>query len=408
MTLPANQESPYGLTCRRLPALSSLALLFAAVGCGMSGAPQPPSLRLPETVNDLTAVRAGDTVLLNWTMPKKTTDHLTLTSQIRGPISVRVCAKLPGSDVCQTEGESSFAPDAEASYAATLPDVEAHGRPHPLMYYVELRNRSGQSAGLSNSAVIAAGQAPAAVEGFSADVRADGVTLHWKADGVDKSSAVRLHRMLVSVPAPMAKKLEAKPTAGTPAENPIRTFGAAGTSSEPVLRDLLVSPSDAPGSLSGALDKTAHFGEVYEYTAQRVQELKLDGKSLELDGAISKPIRVDVVDTFPPAVPQGLVAVAAPADNSSGTGATIDLSWQPDTEGDLAGYIVYRTTDGESADGQSESWSRISGPQPLTGPAFRDTQVKPGQGYRYTVTAIDQGGHESKHSPEAQETVPSS
>jgi fibronectin type 3 domain-containing protein len=39
-------------------------------------------------------------------------------------------------------------------------------------------------------------------------------------------------------------------------------------------------------------------------------------------------------------------------------------------------------------------------------PAFHDAQVRPGHTYRYAVTAIDQGGHESARSTETQETVP--
>jgi fibronectin type 3 domain-containing protein len=78
---------------------------------------------------------------------------------------------------------------------------------------------------------------------------------------------------------------------------------------------------------------------------------------------------------------------------------TIDLSWQPDTEEDLAGYIVYRA----ESDGD---WKRISGAQPLTGPAYRDAAVEAGHSYRYAVSAIDLTGHESKRSAEAQETVP--
>ena len=44
------------------------------------------------------------------------------------------------------------------------------------------------------------------------------------------------------------------------------------------------------------------------------------------------------MDTFPPAVPVGLMAVAGV--NS------IELAWQRNTEDDFAGYQVYRSTDG--------------------------------------------------------------
>jgi fibronectin type 3 domain-containing protein len=145
------------------------------------------------------------------------------------------------------------------------------------------------------------------------------------------------------------------------------------------------------------LDHTARFGESYEYTAQRVKPISVDGpdgqKSLELAGEVSASVHVDVVDTFPPAVPQGLVAVLVPEEK------TIDLSWQPDTEEDLAGYVVYRAE-------SSGDWKRVSGAQLLTGPAYRDATVEAGHSFRYAVTAIDLTGHESKRSAEAQESVP--
>ena len=95
----------------------------------------------------------------------------------------------------------------------------------------------------------------------------------------------------------------------------------------------------------------------------------------------------------------GLVAVAAAGEN--GAGPAIDLSWQPNTEADLAGYVVYR----REGDG---GWQRVSPATPVVEPAFHDPQVQPGHTYRYAVSAVDNGGHESTRSAEAQETVPQS
>ena len=124
----------------------------------------------------------------------------------------------------------------------------------------------------------------------------------------------------------------------------------------------------------------------------------MDGQTVELAGPLSDPIRVEAIDTFPPAVPTGLAAVATAADSAAGL--SIDLSWLPIAEADLAGYAVYRR-EGDGA------WSRISPQQPVVGPGFHDPHVQPGHTYRYAVTAIDQLGHESARSEEAKETVPS-
>ena len=131
--------------------------------------------------------------------------------------------------------------------------------------------------------------------------------------------------------------------------------------------------------------------------AQRVARVKVDGAVLELDGAFTQPVRVDAADVFPPAVPTGLAAVALAGEN--GGPPAIDLSWQPDTEADLAGYVVYRR------EGTGD-WQRISPEQPVVGPAFHDAHVQAGHTYRYAVSAVDQSGHESVRSAQAEETVP--
>jgi hypothetical protein len=93
------------------------------------------------------------------------------------------------------------------------------------------------------------------------------------------------------------------------------------------------------------------------------------------------------------------VAVAIAPVN--GAEVAVDLSWQPDSETDIAGYAVYRR-EGEN------TWQRISPAEPLVGPAFHDAHVEPGHTYHYAVSAIDESGHESARSAEAQETVPES
>jgi hypothetical protein len=355
----------------RITAWYVLALCLTGIGlagCGTPGAPQPPSLKLPERVSDLAAVRAGNSVTLSWKMPRKTTDHLL----IKGPVKVQVCRR-EGTGVCQPVGEVSFAPQVEGAFQEALPASLSAGKPRQLDYFVELKSPKGRSAGLSNPASVLAGTAPGAIAGLKAEVRADGVALHWDAG---QSGTVRLHRKLLTPPAPGKK----------PANSLMQP------ETEPVLRDLFVD-APAAGQVAGALDHTARFGESYEYTVQRVERINVDGATLELAGENSAPIRVDVADTFPPAVPQGLVAVLVSEEK------TIDLSWQPDTEEDLAGYIVYRA----ESDGD---WKRISGVQPLTGPAYRDAAIEPGHSYRYAVSAIDLTGHESKRSAEALESVP--
>lgn len=352
-----------------------------AVGCGTPGAPMPPSLKLPDLVTNLSAVRTGNQVALTWKMPRKNTDKLLL----KGNIPARVCRKLENA-VCEpVPGNLSFQPGVDATFTETLLPALASGQPRALTYFVELLSPKGRSAGLSNPARVVAGVAPSPVAGLKAHLRKQGAVLEWAADSANEPhTVIRLHRTLLTPPVAAAK--------------PAAKDGLLAVPKEPVEMSLL---ADEPAS-GHVLDKTIHFGQTYEYRAQRVAMLEVEGEKVELAGPLSAPVKVEAIDTFPPAVPAGLAAVATAPDSSSPgspTGPSIDLSWLPVPDADLAGYLVYR----REGDGE---WQRISPAQPVVGPAFHDADVKPGHSYRYAVTAIDQGGHESARSTEAAETVP--
>jgi fibronectin type 3 domain-containing protein len=141
------------------------------------------------------------------------------------------------------------------------------------------------------------------------------------------------------------------------------------------------------------MDTSALFNQRYRYVLERVAMLQLSGQSVEVQGPASGAIEVSTTDTFPPAVPEGLVAVADAA------ASAIDLSWSPDSDSDLAAYHVYRR------DVQAGSPAvRIASIHVET--SFRDTSLQPEHTYAYSVSATDQTGNESKPSPEVEETLP--
>lgn len=359
------------------------ALLLA--GCGMPAAPHPPSLKLPEPVTDLAAVRAGNQVTLTWTMPRRDTDKLLL----KGNVAARVCRRSAGTTQCDTATTLSFAPAADASFTDTLPAALAAGAPRGLTYFVELDNAKRRSAGLSNPAIVAAGQAPGAVDGLGAELRKNGVVLHWTPGGAE---AIRLNRKLVNPPA--------NAQAGQAKASTAQNASEKGILAPPPMsedQNLLVETGATTGR---AIDRQIQFGPIYEYRAQRVTRVTVDGKTMELDGPYSSPIRVDATASFPPDAPTGLASVVVAGENGAET--AIDLSWQPNTEADMAGYAVYRRE--PSATGSA--WQRISPAQPVVGPGYHDATVQPGHTYEYAVTAIDLSANESAKSQQTEETVP--
>ncbi|MBN1765488.1 MAG: cellulase family glycosylhydrolase, partial [Sedimentisphaerales bacterium] len=93
----------------------------------------------------------------------------------------------------------------------------------------------------------------------------------------------------------------------------------------------------------------------------------------------------DEGDATPPAVPTSLVA---------GTdGGSILLNWQDNTEGDLFGYYVYRSTSSGIGYSKLNTW-------PLGVSEYTDNTVIGGHTYYYVVTAMDDYSNESELSDE--------
>jgi hypothetical protein len=93
-----------------------------------------------------------------------------------------------------------------------------------------------------------------------------------------------------------------------------------------------------------------------------------------VEGDASMPNCFIPVDMFPPAAPTRLVAVA----DEGG----ISLIWEPNTEPDLAGYLVLR---GEPTDATLQPLTPVL----VTEARFRDTHVSAGKKYVYAVVALD-------------------
>lgn len=313
-------------------------------------------------------------------MPTHTTDRLILKS----PISVRVCRAIE-SGPCTVVATRAFDPGRPAEYTDALSAELTHGPTRLLTYQLDLLNHAEKSAGHSNSAFAAAGPSPPAVTGLTAQVRRDGVLLSWhpstesSADTPAEGTSSILFRI---------KRVRQNPIPGG-------TTGSGGAKPSPEVQILAVRTADGddPGH---ALDKDAALNQQYQYTVERVTTVELSGHAIEVQGHASDSVAIATNDVFPPAVPQDLAAVADTA------GGAIDLSWTPDTEADLAGYVVYRRDLASGLPAQRISAAGV----PLTTPSFRDTGVRRGQAYAYSVSAISKAGYQSDRSHEATETLP--
>jgi hypothetical protein len=314
----------------------------------------------------------GNDVHLHWTMPKRTTDKVLL----KGDQNAHICRQVENGP-CEAAGDAKYAPEAAAEFTDHLPQTLTSGAPKLLRYTVELRNSHGRAAGPSNQAFSATGTAPAPAAGLAANARAEGVVLHWKATQ-DASTLLRLDRVLVLKPGESNKPTSAETRKGA----------------TPPPQQRLEVPFTNHLDPAQAYDNDAALDHTYRYTGTRIAKLTLSGHDIEVASAPSETT-IDARDVFPLAVPSGLVSVASPDEHA------IDLSWTPNAENSLAGYIVYRREAGSSA-----APIRISPAQPVAGPAFHDDTAKPGVRYAYSVSSIDADGNESARSQEVEESLP--
>jgi fibronectin type 3 domain-containing protein len=202
--------------------------------------------------------------------------------------------------------------------------------------------------------------------------------LHWETGAPLTGMVLRIHRELVAGAA--AAKAAAKPDVGNGVPPP-----------EMQVLEVDLGKGD-PGL---ALDRDAPLDHVWKYSAERVVRVEAEKHALEMAGPASEKVTIDARDVFPPAVPGGLAAVA---DEEA---RALDLSWTPDTDADLAGYVVYRRD--VTAGGAME---RISGSALVVGPSFSDAKVVAGHRYAYAVSAVDADKNESARSGEVEEGLP--
>jgi hypothetical protein len=376
----------------RLKALLCLLLLGAAfgfVGCGTPAAPAPPTLDLPQPVENLSATRSGDVLTFTWTEPRHNTDHLLL----KGDVDVVICHKLPDGE-CEPINELSVVPGKDERVEVALPKALVSGEPRVAVFAVQSRNKLRRAAGLSNEALVIAGSAPLPIEALEAEEQRQGIVLCWKTLGdLESGQSVRLIRHRTSP----ASGTQSPGTPTKPSDKSNNSILAPAP--EPELLTFLVNP----GNNGHAVDRTAFTRESYEYRAERVVRITAQGQTLELKSALTEPVAIEVRDQYAPERPRGLAAVAASSEVASAQNQNgIDLSWQPNVDAGLvspvAGYIVYRR-EGEAA------WQRISGVALVVGPAFHDANVKAGATYSYVVTAVGVNTLESPRSEAATETI---
>jgi hypothetical protein len=347
---------------------------FMLAACATIGPPQPPSLELPKPPTDLRASRKGDRVNLAWTIPTMTTDRENIRSLgptliCRGPGELSACDAPAGkitTPIPPTKAGAS-APKPQASYTDALPSqLESDDPSAFITYAVQLLNRDGRAAGLSNQVHVPLARTLPSPREFRVRVAKEGVVLNWVSE-------------IVSVPPADVQYV-------------YRVYRRADGSSERVLA------GEAPAGVETSftiVDANIEWQKIYYYHAEAVTVIHRNSSQLEIEGDDTPEIKVIADDVFPPTVPAALQAVYS----GPGQKPFIDLVWAPVIDADLTGYNVYRREEGVANPVKLNA-------ELIKAPAYRDENVAPQKKYFYSVSAVDVRGNESARSEEASEAVP--
>jgi hypothetical protein len=166
-------------------------------------------------------------------------------------------------------------------------------------------------------------------------------------------------------------------TAGSASAPTSQTASASAPSSQTATADQSAGPSAPVKPLNAALLTSPVFSDPrVEFDIERcytIRRVEMSG-GVAIEGVGTPPVCVTPKDTFPPAAPRNVQAIAG--------GAGVSLLWEANTEPDFGGYLVLR---GEAP---GDKLSPLT-PAPISDTSFNDTTVRRGRTYVYEVIAVD-------------------
>ena len=349
-----------------------LCALSLAPTCGKRRPPLPPIERVPQRTEELTGVQRGNEIILMWPAPVRNASEGSVQSIRR--VDVYRVAEKSNAPLALTEdqfaarallvGSVPYDEIKKGNARLTYTDkLELAGQPARLRYAVRYVNAAGQRASFSNfflmepAAVVA--KAPANMAKQESETA---IVISWDAPAtnIDGSTPVNLlgynvYRLNTGKPEAEPKPLNKEPITATHFE-----------------------------------DKTFKFGDKYRYV---VRSVSLGTEARPVESFDSDALSVEPLDKYPPAAPDLAQPNALPG--------RIALFWGANSEPDIAGYLLYRTTDPNAP----KPWTLLT-PEVYAKTTFQDTNVETGKTYYYYVQAVDTAGNKSDPSKVVSEIVP--
>lgn len=338
--------------------------------CGKRTAPLPPTEKVSQRAT-ISGVQQGNQILISWKMPARNTsvnDALYIDK-----IDIYRLAESLNSSQQLTEEEFSSQSTiiktidvSENDFALkTLTyndELKFSDQAARLRYAIRFVNKSGQKAAFSNV-----------------------LTIEPSAKIADRPEDLKIE---TSQEALLLKWL--KPQANVDGSVPVNILGynIYRKSEDPVdLRKL----NSAPVTGTEYADNFFEFEKKYIYI---VRSISIGSNGEPVESVSSEELEIAAKDIFPPRSPESITIAASPT--------SVSLFFAANSEKDVAGYKIYRSTDRSLP---IEQWELITSEMIKTN-TFQDQKVESGKRYFYYLTATDNFGNTSRPSEIVSEIVP--
>jgi hypothetical protein len=419
----------------------TLCLLFtlALAGCGKKGAPLPPLLRIPAAVGEAAAMRVGDDVFVRFRVPAANADDQRPADISRVEVYAITLNRAPTSedDPEQLRKHSTLVATQQVRLPPPPLPPPKPGEPEPpalplgpgidqgaeMVVRDTLTPEAGVAVTFPRDSIrqadadhVDAGPGP-----LVAPIDSEQPIRYYYAVGISPRGRYGLVQSFLAVPfgrtsspppapdvtydektitirwqpAPDARGVappaspDVLPSRSLVATAPPTTYDVYDISRTAATNQTPVMPAALTPAPVAALQVTAPvagFGSERCFVVRPVDIIA----GLHVRGPASPPRCVTLKDTFPPAPPRRLEAVA--------TAEAINLIWDPSESEDVAGYLVLRSRLPDAT-----LTPAMEAPIPRT--AFEDRGVRAGVTYGYVVVAVDKAGNRSQPSNRIEETV---
>lgn len=343
--------------------------LLITLCCGKRKPPLPPVEKTPQRT-EISGLQQGNKIFLTWDLPTQTVSYQKSFNISRA--DVYRLLEPAASPLSLTEEEFS----SRSTLIATVPIVVANegikqqtytdtleyaGQAARLRYAIRFVNSNGQKTAFSNFLLIEPTAKIADVpQTVTAKMTKDSIFLNWSApiNNIDGSKPANIIGYNV--------------------------YRSSDASNFKIL-------NNAPVTANEFLDTVYDFGNEYKYF---VRTVSLGGGGEPIESLNSNLAVVTPKDIFPPEAPSAVTIAAAPEN--------LSVFFAFNSEKDIAGYKIYRTTDRSLA---KSEWQLLT-PELITTNTFQDKTVQSGKTYFYYLIAVDRAGNSSEPSEIVSETAP--